>query len=75
MVKIQIKENELVVILDCYKNCDPSKYFQLIIDKETKELIERPQTPDIDASVAYSCVYSLLIEGKQLPKETFAEWG
>lgn len=74
MVYVSISEDEKNVILDCHKSRPDGDYFQLVIDKATRELVNHP-APDIDKSAAYSCVWNLLREGKPLPKETVAEWG
>ena len=39
------------------------------------KVIKRPPNPDIDASAAYSHIYSMLREGKKLPSQTVASWG
>lgn len=75
MVFISLTEDETKVILDCHKHSKDGDYFRLVIDKKTCGLIEKPEMPDMDASAAYSHIYSLIKEGKKLPKETVAEWG
>ena len=75
MVYINISQNNDSIILDCHKNSKNGDFFQLIIDKKTKELIQKPSEPDIDASTAYSHVYFMLKNGETLPQETVAAWG
>lgn len=75
MVYITIEENNSFIILNCHKGRKNGDFFRLVIDAETKEVVERPVNPDIDASIAYSHVYMLLKSGKPLPKETVAAWG
>lgn len=75
MVFIYIKENDKLIILDCHKGSKEGDYFQLVIDVNTKRVVKRPYICDIDVSVAYSHIYSLLKNGKALPKETVAAWG
>ena len=48
---------------------------QIQVDAKTKEVVQRPSNPDIDASTAYSHVYALMKSGNPLPKETVAAWG
>lgn len=75
MVYIEILQNEHGIILDCHKSTEDGEYFQLIIDPTTRELIKRPEYPDIDASTAYSHVYNMLRSGEPLPQKTVAAWG
>lgn len=75
MVYITIIEDDLYVILNCHKGSVDGEYFQLIIDSRTREVIKKPDKPDIDVSAAYSHIYNLLKAGKELPRETIAAWG
>ncbi len=75
MVYIDIIQKRDMIILDCHKETEDGERFQMIMDAKTMELLKRPEYPDIDASVAYSCVYRPLRDGKVLPKRTVAEWG
>ena len=47
-----IKQNPIV--LDCHKKTIDGDAFQLVIDPKTKEILEKPEKPDIDVSAAYS---------------------
>ncbi len=75
MIYIDIIQEGSFVTLNCYKGSKNGEFFQLVIDSRTKQVIKRPQNPDIDASTAYSHVYSLMREGKPLPAQTVASWG
>ena len=75
MVYIRIVCENEGIVLHCYKGSEDGEYFKLVIDSKTKEIIERPEGPDIDASAAYSHVYNLLCSGEPLPKKTVAAWG
>lgn len=75
MVYINIIQNESSIVLNCHKGTKDGEYFQLVIDPSTSKVIERPAKSDIDASAAYSHVYSMLKNGTPLPKETVAAWG
>lgn len=74
MVYISIKDDN-PIILDCHKNTEDGEYFQLVIDRDTYEIIEKPEVADINVSAAYSRVFNLLVNNKPLPKKTVAEWG
>ena len=73
MVKVKAKTLENHVILDCSK--PDGLQFRLVVDTNTLDLLEKPEYPDIDASVVYSRVYRLLSAGKPIPKCFSAEWG
>lgn len=75
MVYINIIEKDSLIILNCHKGKKDGEFFRLVINPQTKEVIERPDMPDIDASTAYSHIYGLLQSGQPLPKETVAAWG
>lgn len=75
MVYISIIEDGRLIILNCNKGSKDGEYFQLIIDSKTKEVVNRPDNPDIDVSAAYSHIYMMLKSGEPLPKETVAAWG
>ena len=75
MVYIVITEKLNVIVLDCYRGGKNGEHFQLVIDKTTMELIERPEKSDIEVSVAYSCILKYLKNGKPLPEEEVAAWG
>ena len=75
MVYIDILQNDLFIILNCHKGSENGEFFQIIIDSQTKQVIKKPSNPDIDVSTAYSHVYALLRDGKQLPIKTVAAWG
>lgn len=75
MVYIDIIKDGLFIALNCHKGTKDGKFFQLVIDPRTREVIQKPKEPDIDATVAYSCIYSMLKSGKELPDHTVAEWG
>lgn len=74
MVYIEIEEKESTVICNCHIGTKNRKQFRMIIDKKTKEFIEKPEY-SINVSAAYSCIFHLLDSGKPLPKRTVAEWG
>lgn len=73
MVNIYITEDDKLVKADCQKATGGC--FTLLIDKNTKELLEIPENADIDVSCAYSHILQLLKKGIPLPKETSAAWG
>lgn len=75
MIYINITETDDIIILNCNKKTKDGEPFQLIIDKKTGKLIQKPEYPDIDASAAYSRIYSMMKTGEPLPKETIAAWG
>lgn len=74
MVFINVIQRDPIV-LDCHKHREDGESFRLVIDPKTKDVIEKPEDPDIDASAAYSRVYSYLKAGKPLPDKLVAEWG
>ena len=74
MVYINIEQNNLIT-LHCHKHSPDGEYFKLVLDPSTKELVERPTNPDIDASCAYSRIFGMLLRGESLPQNTSAEWG
>lgn len=75
MVFITIIQEGNLITLNCHKGSKDGEFFQLVVDATTRELIKRPENPDMDASTAYSCIYQLLKSGEPLPKETVAAWG
>lgn len=75
MIYISIINNETNIILNCHKGTKDGEFFRLVIDLDSKRVIERPDHSDIDVSTAYSHVYRLLKSGNELPKETVAAWG
>lgn len=75
MVYISIIEDESRIVLDCHKGSEDGEFFRLVIDARTKQVIEKPLDPDIDATAAYSHVYMLLETGEPLPEKTVAAWG
>lgn len=75
MVFINVIEQDPMIVLDCHKNQIDGESFRLVIDPKTKELLEKPENPDIDVSVAYSRIFGYLINNKPLPANTVAEWG
>jgi hypothetical protein len=75
MVYIDIIQDGLFVTLNCHKGSKDGEFFQLVIDTKTKEVVKRPNEPDIDASTAYSHVYAMLTNGVKLPSHTVACWG
>lgn len=74
MVLIQVISED-PIILNCYKNNKVEGFFQLTIDPESYEIINKPEGHDIDVSIAYSRIFHYLINGEKLPEETTAEWG
>ncbi len=74
MVYINVIE-ENPIVLECHKNTVDGDVFRLVIDPKTKELLEKPAKPDIDASAAYSRIFGYLVGNKPLPANTVAEWG
>lgn len=75
MVYIDIIQDGSLITLNCHKGSEKGEFFQLVIDANTKRILERPSDPDIDASIAYSHVYALLRNGYPLPTHTVASWG
>jgi hypothetical protein len=75
MVFIDIKQDGYLITLSCHKGSEDGEFFQLVIDARTREVIKRPEKSDIDASAAYSCVWSMLENGEELPAHAVAEWG
>lgn len=75
MVYIDIIQDGSFIILNCHKGSEDGDFFQLVIDAQTKKVIKRPAEPDIDASAAYSHIYSMLRKGLELPSQTVAAWG
>ena len=75
MVYIEVIQNKDKIILNCNKGSKDGEFFRLIIDPVSKRVIERPEHPDIDASVAYSRIYKMMESGEKLPSETVAAWG
>ena len=74
MVFINVVEQDPIV-LDCHKHTIDGDAFRLVIDPKTKEVLEKPEKPDIDVSVAYSKIFGYLINNKPLPTNMVAEWG
>lgn len=75
MVYISIIQEGTNIILNCHKGSKNGDYFKLVIDINSKKIIEKPSNYDIDASIAYSHIYMLLKSGEPLPRETVAAWG
>ncbi len=75
MIYINISKNGNLITLDCHKGSENGEAFTIIIDAETKEIIDRSHVSDIDASVAFGHVYSMLLNNKSLPEKTVAAWG
>ena len=75
MVYIDIVQDGLLITLNCHKGSEKGEFFQLVIDANTKKVLKKPSEPDIDASAAYSHIYSMLRDGKPLPAHTVASWG
>lgn len=75
MVYINIVQDGVYVTLNCNKGSQNGEYFKLIIDSRTKEVIERPISADMDASIAYAHIYAMMRDGIELPKHTVAAWG
>jgi hypothetical protein len=75
MVFIKTEHEGNLIILHCNKESKDGEYFKLVIDIDTKEIIEKPEKPDIDVSTAYSRVYNLLDSDKRVPDEMVACWG
>ena len=63
------------IVLNCHKNSIDGEAFRLVIDPETKEVLEQPKDSDIDVSIAYSRVFGYLLNNKPLPTSMVAEWG
>ena len=75
MVFIDIIQDGHLLILNCHKNSEDGEFFQLIVDSRTREILQAPEYPDMDASVAYSHIRGLLSSGKPIPTKTVAAWG
>ena len=75
MVFINVVKEDPMIVLDCHKQTEDGEYFRLVIDPKTKEVIEKPDDYDIDATTAYSRIFGYLMKNKPLPKRTVAEWG
>lgn len=75
MVFINLKQDNNFVIMECHKGSEDGEYFRMIIDKNTREVIERPKNIGVDESTAYSHVNRLLRSGRPLPQKTVSEWG
>lgn len=75
MILIDIVQDEFFITLNCHKGSKQGEFFQLVIDAKTKDVIKRPENPDIDATTAYSHVYAMLQNGTKLPEHTVAAWG
>lgn len=67
--------NQDPIVLECHKDRVDGELFRLVIDPKTREVIERPENPDIDVSAAYSRIFGYLMHNKPLPQSTVAEWG
>jgi hypothetical protein len=63
MVFMDIVQDGLFITLNCHKGSKDGEFFRLVIDAETKQVVERPDKPDIDASAAYSHIYSMMKSG------------
>ena len=75
MVQIFIVVENNLVIMDCYERDRNNAYFRLVVDKNTLKIIEKPEECNINVSISYSRICSLIKSGKPLPKETCAAWG
>ena len=75
MIYIKIEENERFIFLDCNKNNKNGEPFKVVIDKNTRRVLEATTDSDMDISTVYSCVCSYLEKDKPLPQETCAAWG
>lgn len=75
MVYIDIIQDEGLITLNCHKGSEQGDFFQLVVDSNTKRVVEKPSEPDIDASTAYSHIYAMLTNGEPLPNHTVASWG
>ena len=75
MVYIDIINEGSSITLNCHKGSEEGEFFQMVIDTSSRRLIQRPEEPDIDASVAYGHVYAMLRDGIPLPSKTVAAWG
>jgi hypothetical protein len=75
MVYITTEINNNLIILHCHKGSKDGAYFKLVVDKTTKEVLEKPEQPDIDASTAYSRIYNILTNHEPIPDEMVACWG
>ena len=75
MIYIDIISDGQFITLNCHKGSMDGEFFQLVIDAQTKEVVKRPDKPDIDVSTAYAHIYAMLREGIELPSHTVASWG
>lgn len=75
MVFIDVMQDGHFVTLNCHKGSENGEFFQLVIDSRTRQVVKKPENPDIDASTAYSHIYSMLKNGEELPAHTVAAWG
>ncbi len=75
MVFIDLKQEGNLIIMDCHKGAENGEYFRMILDKDTREVLERPEHVGVDEATAYSHVNRLLKSGRPLPKHTVSEWG
>lgn len=75
MVFIDIIQNGTLITLNCHKGSENGEFFQLVIDVQTRNIIQKPDKPDIDASAAYSHVYAMMKKEIPLPTHTVAAWG
>ncbi len=75
MVYIDVVQDGLFITLNCHKKTEDGEFFQLVIDAKSMKVLKKPENPDIDASTAYSHIYTLVRNGKQLPSHTVACWG
>lgn len=73
MIKVKSKTDGVFITLDCEK--PNGQHFELVVDADTFNVVERPKSPDIDASAVYSRVYKLLSAGKQIPETFSSDWG
>ena len=75
MVYIDIVQDGLLITLNCHKGSEKGEFFFFFFNANTKKVLKKPSEPDIDASTAYSHVYSMMRDGKPLPAHTVASWG
>lgn len=73
MVHINVIDDNPIV-LDCFVDKD-TKYFRLVIDPETQEILEKPDGYSMDVSIAYSRIFGFLMREEPLPERLSAEWG
>ena len=72
MVFINVIERNPIV-LDCHRNSPDGESFRLVIEPETREILEKPEKYDIDISTAYSRIFGFLMNNEPLPNRIVAE--